>query len=96
MGVNIQWLKEKDGQIGVFRCGEDFDEFGDPYEMVSVIQRIEDGGAHMFGVQSVLKKQLFKHLKQIRELMKSEDIKYIIWERLQQNGTFKEIRMNIK
>ena len=96
MKAHIQWLEEKEGQIGVFRCGEGFDKFGDPYEMVSTIQRLSDGGVHMFGVQSTLKVQLFKHFREIRELMKKEGVKYIVWEKLRSNGTMKNVRINIK
>ncbi|KKK89394.1 hypothetical protein LCGC14_1746060 [marine sediment metagenome] len=96
MKASIQWLKEKEGQIGVFRCGEGFDKFGDPYEMVSTIQHLPDGGVHMFGVQSTLKVQLFKHLREIRKLMRQEGIKYIIWEKLRPDGTMKNIRIDIK
>lgn len=96
MGAHIQWLKEQDGEIGVFRCGEEFDKFGDPYEMVSTIQRLPDGGVHMFGAQSNLKVQLFKHLLAIRKLMGEEEIRYIIWEKLKPDGTMKNIRINIK
>ena len=95
MGVHLQWLKEKDGQIGVFRCGEGFDKFGDPYEMVSTIQRLSDGGVHMFGVQSTMKVQLLKHLSTIWEKMRQEGISYIIWEKLRPDGTMKHVRIKI-
>ena len=97
MGVHIQWLKEQDGQIGVFRCGEGFNKFGDPWEMVSVIQRTEDGGVHMFGVQSNMRPtQLFRFKEDIEFLMRQEGVSYIIWEKLRPDGTMKHIKIKIK
>lgn len=98
MKAHIQWLKEEDGQIGVFRCGEGFDEFSDPYEMVSTIQRLPDGGAHMFGVQSNMRPtQLFKFKKEIEKLMRQEGVSYIIWEKLlRDKKTMKKVKINIK
>jgi len=97
MGCEIQWLKEKDGETGVFRCGEGFDKFGDPYEMVGTVQRLSDSGLHMFGVQSNLKRmQLFTFLPEIKKLMKKEGIEYIIWEKLRPDGSMKNIRIDIK
>ena len=49
----------------------------------------------MFGVQSNLKVQLFKHLQEIRELMKQEDISYIVGKKLK-DGTMKPVRIDIK
>ena len=94
MGAKIQWLSEKDGEIGVFRCGHGFNVFGDPYEMVSTIQKLPDGGVHMFGVQSTLGYQLFQNLPVIRELMRKEGfVSYIIWEKLRPDGTMKKVRI---
>ena len=96
MKAHIQWLEEKDGQIGVFRCGKEFNKFGDSYEIAGTVQKLLDGGLHISGVQSILKESLFKYFPAIRKLMKQEEIKYIIWERLRPDGTMKSIRINIK
>ncbi len=96
MGANIQWLSERDGQIGVFRCGEGFNKFGDPWEMVSVIQTIKDDGLHMFGVQSNMRAtQIFRYFPTIKKLMKDEGVKYIIWEKLRPDGSMKHVRIEI-
>lgn len=96
MGANIQWLKEQDGEIGIFRCGEAFSEFLDPWGMASVIQRTEDGGAHMLvGYSNMKPMELFKYKEDIEKLMKEQNISYIIWEKLRPDGTVKQVRIKI-
>jgi len=96
MPAHIQWLKESDGEIGVFRAGEGFNEYGDPYELVCTVQRLSGGGLHMFGVQSNLREKLMRLLSNSHEALTANGVKYIIWERLKPDGTMREVKINLE